>query len=65
VKLVGVGKDKDYLLDGFSHWALEDREIFKILKNIHSVWISDASKVPGLVDKMIKSPCPWYINLKR
>jgi transketolase len=65
VKLVGAGRDKDYLLDGYSHWAPEDREIFKIFKNIHSVWIDDASKVPGLVDKMIASPLPWYVNLKR
>ena len=34
VKLIGSGRGRDYAHDGFSHWAEEDRDIFKILSNI-------------------------------
>lgn len=38
VKLVGSGRDKEYLLDGFSHWVQEERKVIKIFKNINSKW---------------------------
>jgi transketolase len=65
VKLVGSGRDKDYIHDGISHWACEDREIMKILKHIHSVWPDDKKQISSLVNKMLKDNQPWYVNLKR
>lgn len=65
VKLIGSGRDKDYAHDGISHWAQEDREIMAILKNIKSFWPEETSEITKLVDRMIKSKKPWYINLKR
>lgn len=65
VKLIGGGRDKDYLHDGFSHWAEEDKEILSILKNIKAVWPGSNEIIPQVVDEMIKQNRPWYINLKR
>ena len=34
VKLVGSGRDKDYIHDGISHWAEDDEKILSALPNI-------------------------------
>ena len=65
VKLVGSGRDKDYEYEGFSHWALEDRKVMRIFKNIKAVWPRSYKEIPGLVEKMIRDPSPWYVNLKK
>ena len=65
VKLVGSGRNKDYIIDGISHWAEEDKKIMKILNNIVSVWPKTEKEIPKLVSDMIKSNKPWYVNLKR
>ena len=65
VILVGAGRDKDYLHDGFTHWSEEDKEIMKIFKNIHAVWPESADEVSQITSKIINSHQPWYINLKR
>lgn len=65
VKLVGSGRGKDYLHDGISHWAEEEKEVMAIFKNIKSIWPEDLSEIPKIVRKMVKSKQPFYINLKR
>lgn len=65
VKLVGSGRNKDYFTDGFSHWAQEDKEVMKIFKNIVARWPKSTDELPQLIDKMLKSRNPWYINLTR
>lgn len=68
VKLIGSGRAhqvKDYLDHGFCHWAPEDKKIMKILKNIEAVWPEKFEEIPNLVDDMIKSDKPWYVNLRR
>lgn len=65
VKLIGTGRGNDYLDHGFCHWAPEDKKIMKVFKNIKSNWPNELKQIPSLVDKMIKSDNPWYVNLKR
>lgn len=65
VKLIGSGRDRDYLHDGISHWAEEDKEVMQILGNIKSYWPEESKEIPKLVEKMLKSNKPWYVNLKR
>lgn len=65
VKLIGSGRDDEYFREGFSHWALEDRQIMKIFGNIVARWPKNTYEVEQLTAEMIKSPKPWYINLKR
>jgi transketolase len=65
VKLIGGGRDRDYVHDGFSHWAEEDRKVLAIFENIEAKWPENKEKIPGIVEKMIKDNQPWYLNLKR
>lgn len=65
VKLIGSGRDQDYLDHGFSHWAEEDKKIMKIFNNINSVWPNSADEVSKIVPKIINDGKPWYVNLKR
>lgn len=65
VKLIGAGRDKDYLHDGISHWSEEDRDVMKILTNIKSFWPQEEDNIEKLVDKMINDKNPWYVNLRR
>lgn len=65
VKLIGSGRDRDYIHDGISHWAEEDKAVMKILRNIQSYWPDDPNEMPQLVKKMLRSNKPWYVNLKR
>jgi transketolase len=65
IKLIGGGRDKDYIHDGFSHWAEEDRKIMKIFSNIQALWPGNKEEISEIVDRMIKDNSPWYLNLKR
>lgn len=65
VKLIGSGRDKDYLHDGISHWSEEDKDVMKIFKNIKSYWPKSERSIPRLVQRMIRTQKPFYINLKR
>ncbi len=65
VRLVGSGRNTDYIHDGFSHWAKEDKKIMKILNNIESMWPKQKKEIPQIVASMVKEDAPWYINLKK
>jgi len=65
VKLIGSGRGQDYMLDGFSHWAEEDREVLKVLNNIESRWPVKNEELPSLIDEMISRPVPYYLNLRK
>ena len=65
VRLIGSGRDKDYRKDGFSHWALENKEVMGVLKNIKSCYPETKEEIPALVEKMVNVDKPWYINLRR
>jgi len=65
VKLIGSGRGREYLHDGFSHWAQEDQEVLKILNNIKSHWPETNEELPALIDEMIARPAPFYLNLKK
>lgn len=65
VKLIGSGRDNDYLIDGYSHWSTEDRQVMKIFNQIRSYWPKNIAEIPKLVDIMLKDNDPFYINLKK
>ncbi|MBF0504442.1 MAG: hypothetical protein HQL14_04990 [Candidatus Omnitrophica bacterium] len=65
VKLVGSGRGCDYAHDGFSHWAEEDRDVLKILSNIESRWPDHVEQLPSIVEEMLSSGLPFYLNLRK
>ncbi len=65
VKLIGGGRDKDYLYDGFSHWAQEDKEVMKIFSNIIPFWPETKEEILGLLPEILYNNKPTYLNLTR
>lgn len=65
VKLIGSGRNKDYLYDGFSHWAEEDHEVMKIFPNIKSFWPKTKEEIPKLLPEILSNNEPVYLNLSR
>jgi len=65
VRLVGSGRDHDYHIDGFSHFAGDDKNLLDCFKNIFCVWPTTKEQIPDLVAVMVDSNKPWYVNLKR
>jgi len=65
VNLVGSGRDKDYLDDGFTHWCEEAKPMLNILSNIKQFWPEDKEEIPYMVNKMINNDKPTFISLKR
>lgn len=63
VKLVGGGRDDEYKSCGWSHWAHEDTEIMKVLSNV-KVFKPDVLSIE-ILNEVLYSNCPCYINLKR
>lgn len=65
VKLVGSGRDGDYINNGFSHWAGDDRIIKKAFPNIVTLWPKTKDEIPNLLNYMIRVKKPFYLNLNR
>jgi transketolase len=65
VKLIAAGRDKDYLDDGFSHWAEEDLNIIEMFKNIQGYWPKEKEEIPPLLKEIITNNKPCYVNLRR
>jgi transketolase len=65
VKLIGGGRDKDYLHDGFSHDATDDLDMLAAMTNLTiRKPYSNTNSIQDL-DSCIQQEGPWYINLKR
>ncbi len=65
VKLVGVGRDRDYGALGFTHFAEDDKEVFGLFPNIVMFRPEKKEEIPFMVETMITNNQPCYINLRR
>jgi transketolase len=65
VKLVGAGRDKDYLIDGFTHWSEEAKEVLNLFPNICTHWPETKEDIPSIMEHFIYSPNPEFISLRR
>lgn len=65
VKLAGGGRGKDYLVDGFTHWAEEDRAVLAAFPNIKVFYPETPAELTACFDEYMHSPEPSYINLRR
>ena len=63
VKLVGSGRDEDYGVCGFSHYACEDLEVMKIFSEIEVHYPQSFEDID--IKKFLYSNTPSYINHKR
>jgi transketolase len=65
VRIVGGGRDQDYKVDGFTHWAEEAIPILDTLPNIVKYWPQTKKDVLPRLDMMIVNNEPSFISLKR
>ncbi len=65
VKLVGSGRNKDYGIDGFTHYCEEVKQVLDCLPNIVQFWPEEKEEIPEMVKEMIKNNKPSFISLRR
>jgi transketolase len=65
VKLVGSGRDNDYLHDGFTHYAHDDFKVMECFTRIDKLWPETVEELDDKFEDFIYSKNPAYLNLKR
>jgi len=65
VKLIGSGRDQDYIHDGISHWAHDDVDVLQALPNIEIYKPADLVELERDWNGFINGPEPAYLNLMR
>lgn len=65
IKLVGSGRNNDYLHDGISHDATDASLILDTLPNIVQFWPKDERNLKKQFDTFINNGKPSFISLKR
>jgi len=63
VKLVGSGRDDDYRVCGFSHYACEDQQVLSLFPNIKTFRPKNKEDID--IKEFLYSSSPSYINLSR
>jgi transketolase len=63
IKLVGTGRNKDYMYLGFTHWAEDDIEILKPFTNI--IKMKPTELTTDIVSDFLYNNAPSYLNLSR
>jgi transketolase len=65
VNIIGGGRDRDYGYLGFSHWAEDDKTIMSSFKNINTYHPEKEEQLQQILQTILKSKTPSYINLKK
>ena len=71
VKLVGIGREKEYEHDEFTHWATDTKSILNLFPNIIQFWpeYGNASEknlsVKQSVQEMVGNGKPSFLSLSR
>lgn len=65
VKLVAIGRNRDYGKDGFSHWADDVNDFLVNFKNIKFLTPIGEEQVKATVNIAITNGEPTYISLSR
>lgn len=65
VKLVGGGRDRDYLHDGFSHWAEDIPGIFTSFKNVVEYYPTTRNRIKNILTESVRHSGACFISLSR
>jgi transketolase len=65
VRLIGAGRDRDYLDDGFSHWSEEADDVLGLFRNIRTLHPKKKENIKAMFKMMVEENNPWFISLKR
>jgi transketolase len=64
IKLVGSGRDKDYIHDGITHWMEDDIKVVSNCFNKIQIYKPEIL-TKDIFDSMMQCTSPCYLNLKR
>lgn len=64
VKLVGIGRDREYGKLGFSHWSEDAKDTLKLFKNIKS-YFPKREELPELISQAVADPSPYFISISK
>jgi transketolase len=65
IVMVGSGRNRDYIHDGYSHWCEDVSYIMKNLWNVLSVYPDSKEDIPMIMKEVLTNRVPYFINLKR
>jgi len=73
VKLVGSGRDHDYVHDGPSHWSNDAPLLFKtgdlhqipIFENVKNYWPDTKEEIPEVLRQLVFNKQPSFVSLRR
>lgn len=65
VKLVGSGRDRDYVHDGLTHWSNDAKPILDTLPDIAQFWPETDKDIPDMFHTMLTNKKPSFISLRR
>jgi transketolase len=65
VKIIGAGRDKDYGIDGFTHFSEDVKKVLECFPNVISFWPEDKEDVTIMLKMMVQNKKPTFISLKR
>jgi len=65
IKLVGSGRDKDYLDAGYTHWCEEQLRVLSCLPRIRVFYPASVERLDEVWDDFLHSPEPCYLSLSR
>lgn len=65
VKLIGSGRDRDYHIDGASHFSEDAQYILNGFPSVVQYWPDTKEEIPSIVNDMIISDKPSFLSLKR
>ena len=65
VKLLGIGRDKDYSHDGISHWAMDDEAALSVFPNIKIYKPTTNSDLKNIWEEYLYNDKPCYLNIRR
>lgn len=65
VKLVGSGRNRDYEMDGISHWADDVGLYLELLTNIVKYWPTSKKDVKLWIPQLLRNKKPSFISLER
>ena len=64
VKILGGGRGRDYHIDGYSHWPLEQKEVLDTL-NIQTFYPKEIDGKYSCFRQFLYNNKPSYLNLKK
>jgi transketolase len=65
IKMVGGGRDEEYNIDGFSHYATDDMKILSTLENIEVYRPADLQELEQQFKEFLYSPNPAFMSLSK